>query len=322
MDNPAGSSFRSHDPRVTPPRPIPRKLTARPFTYADAVAAGLSLRVLQGSRFRRLHREVYICADIELTLAVRIRAALLVLPADTVVTSVTALRLLGLDVGGDRRLHFSTTHPHQVRLSGVVVHRRKRPALRTLISEIPSTTPAQTFVESARHLSLVDRVIAGDWLVHRRKVTLAGLQRFVDTVHDHGVRRARRAMVLVRERVESPRETVLRLMIVFARLPEPEPNVPLGDEWGFVGRPDLVYRPYRVIVEYDGAYHFKDREQRHRDIKRREALEALGWRVIVITAESMRQPRDVVWRIYRALRDRGYDGPPPVFNDMWARWFA
>ena len=54
----------------------------------------------------------------------------------------------------------------------------------------------------------------------------------------------------------------------------------------------------------------------------REALEALGWRVIVITAEGMRQPYEVVWRVYRALRDRGYDGPPPHFNDMWNYWFA
>ncbi|MGH3476817.1 MAG: hypothetical protein ACRDPQ_02395 [Nocardioidaceae bacterium] len=83
-------------------------------------------------------------------------------------------------------------------------------------------------------------MIAVDWLIHRHLVTLDGLQRFVDTVHAHGVKQARRAMIVVRERVESPRETVVRLMIVLARLPEPEPNVPLGDRNGFVGRPDLV----------------------------------------------------------------------------------
>ena len=69
-------------------------------------------------------------------------------------------------------------------------------------------------------------MIAVDWLIHRHLVTLDGLQRFVDTVHAHGVKQARRAMIFVRERVESPRETVVRLMIVLARLPEPEPNVP------------------------------------------------------------------------------------------------
>ncbi len=278
--------------------------------------------MLQGRRFRRLHREVYACAELELTLEMRIRAALLILPADAVVTGVTALRWYGLDVGRDNRLHFSTTHPHQLKLAGVVVHRRNRPARRTRHEGLPITRPEQAFVEASRTLSLVDRVVAGDWLVHRKLVSLTGLRRFVDTVHDHGVKRARRAMALVRERVESPRETVLRLMIVFARLPEPEPNVPLGDEWEFVARPDLIYQRYRVAIKYDGLYHFKDRAQRDRDIKRREALEALGWRVIVITSEGMRRPQEVVWRVYRALRDRGYIGPPPAFDDMWSCWFT
>jgi Protein of unknown function (DUF559) len=307
---------------VTRPHPVPSRLGPRPFTYAEALAAGVSRQTLRGRRFRRLHEAVYVCADVELTLEVRIQAALLVLPPDTVVTGVTALRWYGLDVGRDPRLHFSTTHRHQLRLAGVVVHRRKRAALRTEDKGASITTPAQTLVEASRGLSLVDRVVAGDWLVHQQKVTLIGLQRFVDTVHDHGVKRARRAMVFVRERVESPRESVLRLMIVFARLPEPEPNVPLGSRDEFVGRPDLVFRRYRVIVEYDGFHHFQSRAQRQRDIERREKLEALGWRVIVITADGMRQPCEVVWRIYRALRDRGYGGPPPAFDDMWRYWFA
>lgn len=265
---------------------------------------------------------MYVCADVELTLELRVRAALLTLPVDAAATGVTALRLRGLDVGSDRRIHLTTTHPHQRQMHGVVVHRRKRAAFRTLHRGIPTTTPAQTFVEAARRLSLVDRVVAGDWLVDHGWIGLSRLQRFVDTSHDHGVKRARRAMVFVRDRVESPRETVLRLMLVLARLPEPQPNVPLGSRDEFVGRPDLVYLAYRVIVEYDGLHHFQDRAQRDRDIKRREALEALGWRVIVITAEGMWRPLEVVWRVYRALRDRGYDGPPPVFNDMWNRWFA
>jgi Protein of unknown function (DUF559) len=288
----------------------------------EALRFGLSRTVLEGRRFRRLHRLVYICADVALTIQVRVIAALLILPPGTAGTGVTALRVYGLDVGGDRRLHFTSTRPHQRRIDGVIVHRRLRAALRWFWGEIPVTTPEQTFVEAARQLSLVDRVIVGDWLIHQKLATLAGLQRFVDTVHDHGVKRARRAMGFVREGVESPRETVLRLMIVFARLPEPEPNVTVGDEFEAVGKPDLVYFRFRVLVEYDGLYHLESRAQQNSDLRRREALEALGWRVIVITAEGMRRPYEVVWRIYRALGERGYDGPSPMFNDMWNRWFA
>lgn len=69
--------------------------------YAEATAAGLSRRMLQGRSFRRLHREVYVCADLDLTLEMRIRAALLILPADAVVTGVTAPWWYRLDVGHD-----------------------------------------------------------------------------------------------------------------------------------------------------------------------------------------------------------------------------
>ena len=307
---------------MTRPLAIPPLLRTRPFTYAQARTAGLSPEALRGDRFRRLHRGVVVCADIELTLELRVRAALLILPPGTAATGETALRLYGLDVGRDQRLHFTTTRPHQRRIAGVVVHRRQRAALRQLWNGIPVTTPEQTLVEASRRLSLVDRVIAGDWLIHQELATMTSLRQFVEKVHDHGVKRARRAMLLVRERVESPRETVLRLMIVFARLPEPEPNAPLREAGEFVARPDLIYLRYRIAVEYDGLYHFKDPAQRDRDIKRREALEAYGWRVIVITAEGMRRPYEVVWRVYRALCDRGYDGPAPHFNDMWSYWFT
>ena len=38
--------------------------TSRPFTRADALAAGISATMLRGSRFRRLFRGVYISADV------------------------------------------------------------------------------------------------------------------------------------------------------------------------------------------------------------------------------------------------------------------
>ncbi|MGH3476816.1 MAG: hypothetical protein ACRDQD_08255 [Nocardioidaceae bacterium] len=101
---------------MTKPRPIPGQLRSRPFSYAEALAAGVSLRMFQGSRFRLLHREVYICADVELTVAVRARAALLILPRDTVVTGVTALRVRSLDVGRDGA---ACTSRRSIRTSGM-----------------------------------------------------------------------------------------------------------------------------------------------------------------------------------------------------------
>lgn len=78
-------------PGVGPRIEIPDELQKRPFRLAEAVSAGLSPDMLRGQRFRRLHREVYVCADVELTLEVRVRAALLILPAGAAATGITTL---------------------------------------------------------------------------------------------------------------------------------------------------------------------------------------------------------------------------------------
>ena len=151
---------------------------------------------------------------------------------------------------------------------------------------------------------------------------LAITDQFGDELSD-GVRRARRCVALVRERVESPLETWVRLMIMFARLPEPATNVDLFDRDGqFVARLDLAYRRWRVAVEYDGAHHERNARQRQRDRERREAIEALGWRVIVITSQDLHSPQSVPWRVFHALAAHGYEGGEPVISDSWRRWFS
>src|SRR5690606_39105564 len=125
----------------------------------------------------------------------------------------------------------------------------------------------------------------------------------------------------VRARVESPRETAVRLLLIFARLPEPETNLDIVDAVGrFIARGDLVYPAFKVLVEYDGWHHERDARQRQRDHERREQLEAAGWRVIVITTKDFESPHLIPLRVHAALRDRGYTGPRPVMSTMWPRW--
>lgn len=304
------------------PQPIPDALRTEPFLLAKARDAGLSRDVLRGARFRRLHPGVYVCAGVAMTLQVRVAAALLALPDDAVASHVTAVQLLGVNIGPDSPLHFSTRHPHQVRLAGIACHRLTDRLSPVWLAGAPLMPPEQAWVRSAAQLGFVDRVVAGDWLLHLGRTQLTSLQKYATASHEPGVQRARRALAHVRGRVESPRETRLRLMLVFARLPEPQPNLSVGDSEDFIARPDLVYQAYRVLVEYDGDHHRTDRRQWRRDIVRREALEREGWRIIVVTAECMRDPHNVVRRVHRALVERGYRGPEPVFSDVWCRWFA
>jgi very-short-patch-repair endonuclease len=303
-------------------RPVPARLRTRPFTCAEASAYGVTAQMLRGKRFRRMLHGVYTAVDVDLTPRMWAYAALLVLPQGSAIARTTALWLWGVEVGQPLPIHATGPHPNPVRHAGLRWHRRRRPVSLCRRDGLAVTTPELSFIESCLELGFVDRVIAGDWLLRLGHITLTELSTAVATSAAHGVKRARRALAYVRERVDSPRETVLRLMLVLARLPEPQPNLRIGDRVDFIARPDLVYVAYRVVVEYDGQHHWATEGQRERDIARREALEAAGWRVVVITRTGMRQPRDVAWRVYRALREGGYDGPQPRFDAVWMRWFC
>ena len=302
---------------------IPTTLAGRPFTRAQAHANGLTDDVLRGKRFHSLMRGVYVSIDVDLTLIVWLQAALLALPHDAVVSHLTALRVYGLDLGPGWPLHFSTNMTTHTRQKGLRVHRRCGRLTPHRRAGLPVTGPDRTLVDIATKVGLVQLVQAADWMVHHRLTTIDALASYAMSRHLDGVCRMRRALVLVREGAESPMETLVRLMLVFARLPEPECNVDIRDSAGcFIARGDLAYMKWNVLVEYDGWQHERDAWQRQRDRQRREVLEAHGWRVIVITSEDLKDKHEVVRRVHAALGQRGYRGSGPVFSIMWTRWFS
>ena len=304
-------------------RDLPPGLDGSVFTSAQARAYGVSRQMLRGGRFRRLFPDVYTTAATALTLDVQVRGALLTLPADTAVSHTTALHLRGVDVGRPWPLHFSTNTPAQTRASTIVLHRRRGRLHPVDFEGLPVLGADRTFVDSATILRLRDLVVAGDWLIHLGQTTLDQLTDYANARHLDGVRRARRAARLVREGVESPRETVVRLLLKFARLPEPLVTHKILDDNGdFLARGDLVYELYKVLVEYDGWHHERDARQRQRDRERREQLEAAGWRVIVVTSKDLEAPNLIPLRVHAALVSRNYRGPRPHMNAVWLSWAA
>lgn len=296
---------------------------SRPFTTAQARAAGISKSVLAGPRFTSIFHGVHIDADIEPDLRTRILGALLVLPPDAAASHTTAMRLHGFDVRGHPDLEFSTNTLRQRRIPGVIVHRRRGDLHPCSVHGLPTLGPDRTFVDVALQLRLPDLVAFGDHLVHRGLTTIDDLLQYVESRHLDGVRRARRIAPLVREGAESPRESLVRLQLRFARLPEAEVNGVIRDGSGqFLARGDLVLRRWKVIVEYDGRHHERDLRTRQHDIRRRELLEAEGWIVIVITAADLDRPASVPARVHSALVRHGYPGPAPVQSLLWSHWFA
>ena len=167
-------------------------------------------------------------------------------------------------------------------------------------------------------LSLHDLVAVGDGLIlrpvfadpweERPWVSLRELRDRVELYHGRGKQAASRAILLVRQGAESRPETLLRLAIMDAGLPEPEVNPDIRNASGrFVGRGDLVYRRWRVIAEYDGEQHRLNTRQFDRDVQRLEALANNGWHVVRIVGRSFFGDRaGSMARVRRALTDAGW----------------
>lgn len=310
--------------------PEPTTLTTpldvrRPFTRADAIAAGIDPRLLRGKGFRRIFKGVYVSSTTHPTPVQRVEAALCLHPPDAFASHVSAARVYDVPVPHHAAEHVSVFDADD---------RRRRPQIACHVASAEASvvrhqgvrvsSPAAMFVELASLLSLVDLVVVGDALVRRGAFTSDELVDACARSADRYAACALRAATYVRDGVDSPMETRLRMLLVLAGLPEPTVNVPVhSDDRTVIRRFDLAYRRWRVIVEYDGRQHAEDPEQYDRDIHRREELDRTGWRVVVVTAQGIyRRPEQTLRRVRDALRDRGATGLPTRFDDAWRAHFV
>lgn len=276
------------------------------FTRAQAKAAGLSDRVLQGPRVQRIFRGVYAEAGVVIDLRLRARAALLIAPAGAVVARQTAAVLLGGVVPTDTRIHLRLPSG-RMGVAGIVDRCRSGSWSTARIGGVPVTTAEDTFIDLAADLGLVDLVVLGDALVRRKRTTP---EQLVAAAQAHGgacALLARRAAGLVRRGVDSPMESRLRMLLVLAGLPEPVVNHVEHDDRGWwVRRFDLSYPEVRVAVEYDGRQHAESDRQWQRDVERREELDNDGWRIVVVLARGIyREPERTLDRVVATLRAQG-----------------
>jgi hypothetical protein len=229
----------------------------------------------------------------------------------------TAAVLLGLRLPEGRvptSLDVSVPSPRRApRLRGVRGHEQLPSArTRTLPSGLRVSDPVETWCHLAAELSLDELIIMGDGLVSRQ-APLASLAELTAAVAGWGARRGapllRRALPEIRCRTDSARETILRLLIVRAGLPEPEVNLVICNSFGVViGLGDLGYQKYRVLLEYDGGQHRADERQFHIDIARLDAFMEEKWRVIRVNKSLMRQRATLLDKVRTALEAAGWAG--------------
>ena len=295
-----------------------------PFTRADARAAGITVKELISSRYQKVFYNLYVSADVVLTAQVRAKAALRLASVDGYASHHTAAELWGLPVPHDDHTHITVPeHGERLRRQGVKSHVGQGDARRTLRAGIPMSTPEQTFIDlAASGVKLVDLVVLGDAMLKAKLTTVPILIEAVEAWHGFGTRLALRAARLMREGVDSPMETRVRLLIVLAGLPEPSVNVIVrGEDGSWRMRFDLCYLDQRLIVEYDGRQHADSQEQWERDIYRREDLDRMDYRLLIVTSRGVySEPERTLERVRAALRERDVRVPARSKNE-WRQHF-
>ena len=217
-------------------------------------------------------------------------------------------------------LHVTSTAPARApQRSGVSGHQATATTGAVAIRHgLPVADPVTTFLQLASVLELDDLVAVADHLILdpfqldpkdiRPYVDADELRARVATFTGRGARSAASAVLLMRQRAESRRETLLRLLLVRAGFPEPEVNPTLFSDAGtWLGRADLVFRQWKVIVEYDGDQHRTSLRQYEDDIARVERFTRAGWIVVKVRNSGLfgRQAHTIA-RVEEALVGRGW----------------
>lgn len=291
------------------PAPDDADLIAGPFTTRRGLTT-LPRAELRSDRYVRLTRGAYASAGTPRDHGLEIRAATLVLPADTVIGGRSAAWWHGVrGIGPTSRVEAFLPPDHHVRHRGEIRARRVdlREGEHGVIDGVRVTTPARTAFDVGRSGHLDRTVPVLDALLACTGTTVAEVAA-IRRAHP-GARSCRtldRALELVDPAAESPAESALRVLLVTAGLPRPAVNHRVLDGDVFVARVDLAWPDLRVGVEYDGAHH-DDPSRVAADRRRLNMLKALGWTVLVVDRHQMRRPDDVVHLVATVLRQAARD---------------
>ncbi len=296
-------------------KPLPPELRHRPFTRAEAREHGVGRGRLQASDITRPGLGFYADAALDLGWPTdyeppahghsrQLLMALLRAYPGTVLSHTTAAHVFALPVSDelerDSSVHLTwTTGATTAQRRGITSHRSAlAPQDRMGFSQLAVTTPERTWLDLAPWLSESELVVLGDAIINRpyehgRRLdglgTLEGLADIVQRAGSgRGVLACRAALVRCRVGADSPPETLTRLALVDAGLPEPQVQLKGDPADRYSPVADLGYRALKIAIQYDGKHHRTPRQQA-KDARRDAWFQERGWLVIRLTSEDLQE---------------------------------
>lgn len=308
------------------PEPLPTPLSQFPFTLEAALRRGVSKKRTRASDLTTPSRGIRVPVQAEFELLDSCRTLTEATP-QSFISHVTAARIHGLYLpqrfAQQQSLDLAKS-ASEARPRRKGVHGRQLKLARSdlvVCAGVPMTSLQRTLLDLAPMLTVEELVDIADQLAceHHRSfgrqvfplVSLDVLKAYVAEHPRHrGLAKLHKALDLARVGSDSPRESMLRLMIGRWPLPEFKHNVEIRDENG-VGKvgPDLGCEEYRTCAEYDGAHHFSPTQQA-KDHDRDYITNKLGWHQVLINNDDIRAGELVViTKIARALKLGGWADP-------------
>lgn len=300
------------------PQPLPLPYIARPFAVADALDNGISAGRLRGDDLSRPFWGVRSALASE-ELLHRCAGLVTRMPGGACFSHATAARLHGIPLPPylerSTLLDVAVPNPRRgVRSEGVRGH--KLTLRRDDVEEIaglPVTSLARTWCDLGALLPAEDLIVAGDFLIWRRRPDQLRLEprALAAAIARYPGRRGRvalrAAVPRLSTRSDSPPETKFRIRFEDAGLPRPAVNLEIRDRYGaFVAMVDLAFEQYRESLDYEGDHHRTDREQWEKDLGRVPRLEAEQWHHTRLSGQDLRDSRPVIQRMRALLIAKGW----------------
>lgn len=290
-----------------------RSLPHGVFLGSHAVAEGwLTRKQLQSGLYRRLLHNVYADPGLPVDHTLMCRGVALVMPQEAALGGRSAAAWFGSPFAGyaDPVTVIVPTGSPWRGPRGVRIHRTDLRLGGVLVVEddIRVTDPLRTAWDVATLERTPDAVAALDGMLRAESVTaeqVAALLRWAPG--QWRGRRAQRALELADGRAQSPPESWVRVACHLAGLPQPVPQYEVVENGVVLGHVDLAWPEAKLIIEYEGDYHF-DELQIRKDDARYARLVAAGWRVVRLSSADLRDLEGVVDRIRAALTEGAVAG--------------
>lgn len=298
--------------------PLPTTLRGASFTVKAGLEHGASIGRLRRADLDQPFWGVRTPAGGAATIG-GLAEALLTRRTDAVLSHTSAAQLweipLPLRLNSLRPVHIAVTPPtrapggadvagHQTVMAeaDVTIHRG-----------IPVTTLERTWCDLAPSLTDEDLVAVGDSILYYERHAPASVDSLAATIDrypaDRRRSRLKRIAEFLTDRAESDPESRLRWRFARAGLPRAEPNLEIFDAAGtLIARCDIAFERYRVAFDYEGDHHRTDKRQWRRDLRRVPRIQDAGWHHVRGSALDLGDSHDMIERLRRVLRERGWRG--------------